>query len=280
MNNSNFSEYLDNFIKKGKINHAYLIETNSENRLELAYALINKIIGLEDIETNAEALSKSDDLYILSTNNNYIKKEQIIELKDKFKTKSIYNKKRFYIIEECEKLNNSSANTLLKFLEEPEDDIIAILITNSIYNVIETIISRCQIIKKIELETNIDYDFKYMNEIIQFIKLIDEKKVKSIAYVNKYFDKSFFERNNFQELLKEFQLIYYDVLQKKVGLDLLYCKDFESTINEISVANTFKALNKKINSINNAINYNNLNGNTKLIFDKMIIDSVGDDNDD
>ena len=32
--------------------------------------------------------------------------------------------------------------------------------------------------------------------------------------------------------------------------------------------------------LNDLLDYNNLNGNTKLIFDKMIIDSVGDDNDD
>ena len=39
-----------------------------------------------------------------------------------------------------------SANTILKFLEEPEDDIIAFLVTDNRYHVIDTILSRCQIL--------------------------------------------------------------------------------------------------------------------------------------
>ncbi len=280
MNNNEFDIYLDKIIKKDKINHAYLIETNSDNRLELAYILINKILKLEEPTSSIDDLSKDDDLYILSTDNNYIKKEQIIDLKDKFKTKSIYNKKRFYIIEESEKLNNSSANTLLKFLEEPEEGIIAILITNSIYNVIETIISRCQIIKNIELEINNENKLKYINEIIKFIELLDDKKIKTIAYVNKCFDKSIYERNNFQQLLNEMQLVYYDILQRKVGLEIINCIGFENDIELIANSNSFLDLKNKISSINNAINYNNINGNTKLILDKLIMDSIGGDIDD
>ena len=56
---------------------------------------------------------------IIKTEAQSIKKEEILQLKEKFKTKSVYNSKRIYIIEEAEKLNSSSANTLLKFLEEP-----------------------------------------------------------------------------------------------------------------------------------------------------------------
>ena len=40
-----------------------------------------------------------------------------------------------------------SLNSLLKFLEEPDKDIIAILMTNNINNVLSTIISRCKVIK-------------------------------------------------------------------------------------------------------------------------------------
>ena len=40
-----------------------------------------------------------------------------------------------------------ASNSMLKFLEEPEDGIIAILMTNNINNVLSTIISRCKVIK-------------------------------------------------------------------------------------------------------------------------------------
>ena len=49
-----------------------------------------------------------------------------------------------FIIYNAEKLNTSSANTILKFLEEPEENIIAVLTTDNRYQVLDTILSRCQ----------------------------------------------------------------------------------------------------------------------------------------
>ena len=68
-----------------------------------------------------------------------IQKEQVTNLKNEFKIKSAFNNKRIYIIKNAENLNKSSANTMLKFLEEPEDNIIALLITNNKTKVLETI---------------------------------------------------------------------------------------------------------------------------------------------
>jgi DNA polymerase-3 subunit delta' len=127
----NFNKIIDKYINPNKINHAYLIETNCNNRIEIAQELVKKIISFDE-NNSIEYFLKQQDLYILSTETQSIKKEDIIDLKEKFKTKSIYNSKRIYIIEEAEKLNSSSANTLLKFLEEPESNIIAILITSNI----------------------------------------------------------------------------------------------------------------------------------------------------
>lgn len=76
------------------------------------------------------------------------------------KEKSINSGKQFYIIEYAENLNSSSANALLKFLEEPDDEIIAILVTKNINKVISTIVSRCQIV-------NLNhYNRKKMNNIL------------------------------------------------------------------------------------------------------------------
>ena len=54
-------------------------------------------------------------------------------------------------------MNKESANTMLKFIEEPTSDIIGFFITNSANNVIETIRSRCQLI-----EENFDISFEEM----------------------------------------------------------------------------------------------------------------------
>ena len=51
------------------------------------------------------------------------------------------------VINDVELLNTSAANSILKFLEEPEENIIAILITSNRNLVINTIVSRCQVIR-------------------------------------------------------------------------------------------------------------------------------------
>ena len=76
----------------------------------------------------------------------WIKKEQLEELQQNFSETSVESNKRIYVIHNADRLNTASANSILKFLEEPEDNIIAILMTDNIHQLLDTIISRCQII--------------------------------------------------------------------------------------------------------------------------------------
>jgi len=276
MNDSDeFSKILDLYINRDKINHAYLIETNRDNRVELAYLLIEKILNLKEKNITIDDLYTNDDLYLIRTDNQIIKKEEIINLKDEFSTKSVYSGKRIYIIEEAEKLNNSSANTLLKFLEEPDEDIIAILITSNKYSIIETILSRCQTIryytktdKKIELP-------EYFENIVDFVIKLNKEKEKTIGYINYYFNKDLFDRKTFKDILSNMLYIYYDVLQSKVGLDLVYTNEYKDKINELANNMDYDSLNKCITSVNNAIVKLKYNANAKLVLDCLIIDSVG-----
>ena len=87
--------------------------------------------------------------------------------------------KRIYIIKNADRFNASSANTILKFLEEPEDDIIAILLTTNRYHVIETILSRCQILTLANTE---DVDFEIDDNLFQLMKFIVQKDQLFICY--------------------------------------------------------------------------------------------------
>ena len=60
------------------------------------------------------------------------RQEKILELRTRFQEKPIESKNNVYIINDCEFLGPSAANSILKFLEEPIDDIIAILIVDNI----------------------------------------------------------------------------------------------------------------------------------------------------
>lgn len=149
-----FFEITNNYIKNKKVSHAYLIEVS--NYEQDFFDVLNFVKMLlcdcskEDLINNKNNIctliddGNYPDLKIIEADGQWIKKNQMLELMDEFQNKSLLDNKKIYIIKEAEKLNNSSANTILKFLEEPEEGIIAILLTKNRFQVIETILSRCQ----------------------------------------------------------------------------------------------------------------------------------------
>ena len=162
MNNRvQFYKIIDNISSFNRLSHAYLIEVdNYDDDYQCILDFVKLILcGRNDKNSkclncgNCNICSQIDsgnyvDLKIIEPDGNLIRKKQMTSLQEEFNNKSLLDNKRIYIIEECEKMNQSSANTILKFLEEPEDDVVAILIADNRYHVIDTIISRCQIISK------------------------------------------------------------------------------------------------------------------------------------
>lgn len=274
---SEFKLLLEKYIKSDKINHAYLIETNYNDRREIAKALIEKILSFEK-NKKIEDLEKNSDIQFIKTDLQTIKKEEIINLKDKFKTKSIYNSKRIYVIEEAEKLNNSSANTLLKFLEEPNDDIIAILITINRNIVINTVISRCQIIRFYVPEIiNNEYNKDYIDKVFNFVITIEKKKEKAIAYTNNIYTKEILDRTSLAEFLKNILYIYSDTLYFINNVELNYFYNYKDKIAEIAKFNDVKTIKNKIITINMCLERIKYNPNIKLLLDKLIISMSGVD---
>ncbi|MCX6112344.1 MAG: DNA polymerase III subunit delta' [Proteobacteria bacterium] len=76
-----------------------------------------------------------------------IKIENIRELVKSLTFSAAEGYKRFVIIDEAHRMNESSFNALLKTLEEPPKDTIFILLTANLHSMLPTIISRCEVIK-------------------------------------------------------------------------------------------------------------------------------------
>ena len=152
----NYINYIDKIIENGHISHAYLFEIdNYEDDFSYIVDFIKMIlcnISYEKVKESSNSIinlidnNNYPDIKIIEPDGSTIKKSQLLDLQKDYSNKSLLDGKRIYVIKNAEKLNPASANTILKFLEEPEDDIIAILVTDNRYHVIDTIISRCQII--------------------------------------------------------------------------------------------------------------------------------------
>ena len=134
-------------IENNCVTHAYLIdENNYSDSFKMVLSFVKSILcnnkNDSGINCNECSLCKRIDdgnypeVKIIRADGMYIKKQQIIELQQEFSRSAVEGKKRIYIIRDCEKMRPEAANSMLKFLEEPEDGIVAILMTNNINNVL------------------------------------------------------------------------------------------------------------------------------------------------
>ena len=207
-----------------------------------------------------------------------IKKEQIVELKKKFSTVPIYTKENIYVIKNAEKLNGASANTMLKFLEEPEQNILGFFITNNANNVISTIRSRCEVIKVLydihELDINNitnDINKDKFDVAIEYLFKIEVEKKLGIMYNRDVVLNKFSEREDIKTVFKIIFIIYEELLKKVMGLDNKF--DFEK-INELSSLDKDKVL-RRINLVTKFIDDIDSNVNVELLLDKFVIE-LGD----
>lgn len=171
----------------------------------------------------------SDYFVIEISDKKNILKEDVDNLKNFFQNTSYLNNYRIYLIEEAHKLNSTSANMILKFLEEPSDNIIAFFITNNLDAVISTIKSRCQII-------NIFYENKDIIKKDNLLKkfLYDNDKYFSIIKAKKMFEK--YDRGELISIFNEYLNDCYKEIEKKDNLLMI------------------KKINKAICLLNNNVN--------------------------
>lgn len=87
------------------------------------------------------------DVVVIKPDGNSIKVDQIRYLRSEFVKSGVESNRKLFIIENTEKMTVSAANSLLKFLEEPSGDVTAILLTDSVNQILPTIVSRCQIVE-------------------------------------------------------------------------------------------------------------------------------------
>ena len=305
-------QMMQNAAKNQRFSHAYLIDANHYPlKSEIAIA-IAKFILCPNNYTNSKnckectQCKRIDDgnfteLKIIKPDGAWIKKEQLEELQRQFSTKAIETKYKIYIIHEAEKMNSSAANSILKFLEEPEPGIIAILITDNMYQLLDTIISRCQIISlsnsknysflEMSPQTSLEkislffaktkekyYEFindnekiNQINYVIKFLQEIENNQELAILKENKLWTSVFNEKNKIEFGLDIMMITYKDILNKKFGLPLDFMIDFQSVVEQLSNQNSVLQLCKKIEIILEMKRRLKVNINNNLLIDQLIL---------
>lgn len=263
-------KYFANMYNSNRMGHAFLICNSNYDNLKEELSDI-----LSDYFFNGKKINIEDnpDIYIIKPEKDKILKESIISLQESFKLKSQINENRVYIIDEVHYMNDFSANALLKFLEEPEKNIYAFLLTRNLSKVLPTIKSRCQV-----LMASSDYEVDFsiferedINTAISFVKCFETHKEKAITYIYDFIPKKL-DKQNIKNMISIIKYFYRDCLSFLLSKDLCYVKDFVDDINIISSKNTIDTIVNKLIVLNKCENMLEYNLNLNLFLDKLIIE--------
>ncbi len=297
-------------IKNNKISHAYLIESNKNNTVDdFVLAIVKAVIcpfhyTNDSMCNDCNICKRIDDgnyteLKVISPDGLWIKKEQLLDLQDEFIKKGVENDKRIYIIKDCDRMNGQAANSLLKFLEEPVENIYAFLITDNINRVLKTIVSRCQILTMKNESGNFDSTIESLANLIgnskmeyddivndgKYQKMIDGA-IKFIDYFEKYkFNTIIYNKKIWHDIFKDKESnvigldllinFYYDVLRMKIGIDRIFYKEYMDIFTFVGGNNSLDMILKKINILLDVRENIKYNLNPTLMMDKLVIDLGG-----
>lgn len=89
------------------------------------------------------ALGEHADVQTITNDGQFIKVEPMREMSRDAQFKPYEGRHRVYIVDEADRMNASSANSILKTLEEPPESTLIVLVTSKPYQLPETIRSRC-----------------------------------------------------------------------------------------------------------------------------------------
>lgn len=145
-----------------------------------------------------------------------IKVDQVRAIKEEFAKSGMESRRKILIIEDMDKMTTNAANSLLKFIEEPEGEITILLLTTEVQQLLPTIVSRCQLIH---------FPVRNIEDRIEEIIARDIPQASATLLANLTQDaeeaKEIYEQENFRELVGTIWK-WFSLLNKKEDQAFIY----------------------------------------------------------
>lgn len=282
MKNEEIKNVIINSFRENKNSHAFLFETNNiqscYNDIVDIIKKVNCLTGEENCNCeicNLTDLNNNPDFISIEPDGREIKVNQVVDMMSRFKTLPSISKYNMYIINNADRLNSSSANKILKFLEEPEDHIVGFYITDNIQAILPTIKSRCEVytynfdINNILDLLNISEEqFAMFETAIELVeKLNDTPKFKLMSESKKISNK---ERTDMEVIIKLVRQMYI-IKYQNLMYNKYYKLDFIDRILRAITTDDIQLIVKRIKTIEEIIENMKYNVNKDLIINKLFL---------
>jgi len=310
---------LEKLVIKERVSHAFLFDgVKQANKLDIAYYFA-KMLLCRNTDQGVPCLECDDCKRVDSQNHpnvTYIEPEglkikidQIKDLQQAFKVTGLEDNQRIYIINNIEHISPQAANSLLKFLEEPAEDVHAILLTDNMHKVINTIVSRCQIINFVkpdyktfissyledgynaedvtlaslvsgpgeELEDLIDNEefMLLLSSVKSMMKEFIRSKKNVLCELPELWHKNIQGRKECIKAVETMLYFYRDVLNHKLGNELEYFHSSKSLLSDVSGRTEIKEILENIDLIFDAKKKLESNVNQRLVLDQLFMKLKG-----
>lgn len=197
------NKILSKQIEKKEVFHSYIFEGESEKTFE-QYESFSKLLLNTSSDINNIVQVISSDTNNISIDEIRILNKSVYERPSKFS----YN---IYIIEDAHKMREEAQNALLKTLEDMPSYSIVIMTTDNRYKLLNTIISRSQVITassqyEIDFQSNIwnsiynvlsdslEKRYYIINKERQSLKELSDYKVEVLHILTKVFTDAYFQK--------------------------------------------------------------------------------------
>ncbi len=302
-----------NTLKQSKINnrlsHAYLFYGDKGvGKKDMAYALAcllySKTPDIDYDSADVKSILDGNHMNVnyigIENDKTIISKDQIQNLQEEFSKTSLVEGPRIYIVDGIDTASVAAQNSLLKFIEEPQnkEQTIGIFLANEPSNVVSTIISRCSLIhfsaipfeneKEALIESGIieldailasllTNNIEEAKQIVQtkefmmtkelFLQMLELKtdKEKVLFYINN--QNYFSDSSNLVTLLKWTLAFLEDSLRLDDGLILTPIYDKIKKYNKLNLSN----LKVILNNVLGLFNKMKYNITSKNIFYELVI---------
>ncbi|WP_303968658.1 DNA polymerase III subunit delta' [Sporosarcina ureae] len=303
--------------ERQRIGHAYIFDgSNGAGKEAIAQYFTKLLLCMEPIENvpcetchSCKRIESGNhpNVVMIRPDGQDIKKDQMSELIMKMTKKGYEEGRKVYVITNAERMNTSAANTLLKFLEEPEGSVTAILLTDSYSAILPTIQSRCQRISlqpmnrqdSIEslvekgvtasmaatvtmMTANVEVAHEMAQEdsfvqrrklVLKLVEAIEQRSpVESLLFIQTDWMPLMKEKSDCEQGLDLLLFAYRDIVAVKAGLasTIAYPDQLELFTGH-SVKNTYSSLTVKIDAILQAKKRLHQNMNRTLLLEQLVL---------
>lgn len=246
------------------------------------------------------------NVHQISPEGQFIKIDQIRELIGEMKMMGVEEGRKIYVLHHADRLNIASANMILKFLEEPDGEVTAILLTEQMQSILPTIRSRCQHIKFQKLPRHVllkhlqdnhissamastvsmmtnelemalflanDDEFALARKtVLKLVEAIQQNVHEAMLIVYDEWLPHFKEKGEMEQALDLLLFAYRDIVSIKANPEAACTyPDMLSLFKEVALHSTYEKLSKQMESILQARASLQRNMNRTLLMEQLML---------